>query len=640
MSKTNRRLAAIMFTDMVGYTALVQENEKKAKDYRDRHRVTLKDGVAEFDGTVLQYYGDGTLSMFPSAIQAVRSAISIQSRFQVDPPIPIRIGLHVGDVIEEEGGIFGDGVNVASRIQSLSVPGAVLISEKIFDEIKNQNDLDSVSLGSFELKNVREPVGIYAVSAEGLTVPSPREVGPSLKKNRKSVAVLPFVNTSRDEENEFFSDGISEEIISALSKIDGLQVTARTSSFAFKGKNTDMRDIGNELGVDTLLEGSVRRAGEKVRVTAQLINANDGFHFWSEVYDKKLEDIFAIQDEISRAIANKLRLHFGSKTEAAPSHNFEAYQLYLKALFHWNKWTPVDGRKALQLLEEATRVDPDFALAYAWQAFCYTYLGSMGQLTPRKAFPIAKRLTAKAFELRGAIAEAYIADGLIALFYDWEWDLAGMKLRKALEISPSFALGHQLYGLYLRIVGEVENSVAEVELAHELDPMSAIISWALAETYFGARRVQDALHQCRQTLLIDPTFRAAKNLLAAIQIEMGELDKAITLLEETRKEIGDELKGWTLLGYAYAVAGRREEAEACVRKLQQLQERDKDAQLSVDFAVVHKGLGDLDSVFRYLNEAVEEKVGGLVFMKTHPWWDPLRADPRFKEILRRIGFEK
>jgi len=563
----------------------------------------------------------------------------MQHELQREPAIPLRIGLHVGDVIDEGGEVFGDGVNVASRVQALAVPGSVLISSKVHEEIRNQADISAVKLGAFELKNVRHPVEIFALSVYGLRIPNRAELSNQAVKYGRSIAVLPFVNMSHDPENEFFSDGISEEIINALTRVEGLKVTARTSSFAFKGKNADMREIGNELGVEALLEGSVRRSGSRIRVTAQLINAQDGFHAWSEVYDRQLQDVFEIQDEISRAITDKLRLHFskGSGKAASTPANLEAYQLYLKALHHWNRWTPADGRAAIALLEQAVALDPGFALAYAWQAFCYTYLGALGQLSPSKAFPIAKGLTEKAFALDGAIVEANLASGLIALFYDWDWGLAGERIRKALEISPGYATAHHLYGLYLTIMGNPEEAVAEFEIAHKLDPMSPALSYVLAEGYFHARRFHDAVQQCRQTILLNPTFRAAKNLLGWLYIGMGEVDKAITLLEKTREEIGDELRGWSQLGYAYGVAGRRADAEACIRKLVLLQEKDPDTELSIDFSAVYQGLGDFDLTFQYLNEAVDRKLGGIIFMKTHPGWDAIRGDPRFKQLMQRIG---
>jgi tetratricopeptide (TPR) repeat protein len=283
------------------------------------------------------------------------------------------------------------------------------------------------------------------------------------------------------------------------------------------------------------------------------------------------------------------------------------------------------------------KIDPGFALAYAWQAFCYTYLGATGQISAKKAFPVARRLTEKAFELQGAIAEAHLASGLIAMFYDWNWDQAGRSIRKALEISPGWAVGHHLYALYLSIMGRQEEAVTAMELAHSLDPMSSIMNYALGETYFCARRFHDALSQYQHTLDVNPNFRAAKNGLGYVLAEMGEFEKATNILKQVREEIGDELKGWTELGYVYAKSGRKQDAEECVRKLLLRQERDPDADLSIDLAVVYLGLGDFDNVFRYLNEAVDRRYGGVLFVKSNPGWDSLHSDPRFALLLQRIG---
>ena len=272
LQNATRRLSAIMFTDMVGYTALVQEDERQAKEHRDQHRALLNDAVNRFGGKILQYYGDGTLSTFASAVAGVRCAVWIQQMVREKPSVPLRIGLHLGDIIEEENAVFGDGVNIASRIQSISIPGAVLISGKVYDEIKNHHDLSALRMGEFVLKNVKRPLEIYAVNAEGLKTPGPHDLDGARADTRSSIAVLPFVNMSADSENEYFSDGIAEEIINALTKVANLRVTARTSSFMFNGRNNDIREIGKQLNVHKVLEGSVRKAGDRVRITAQLIN--------------------------------------------------------------------------------------------------------------------------------------------------------------------------------------------------------------------------------------------------------------------------------------------------------------------------------------------------------------------------------
>ncbi|HLG39861.1 MAG TPA: adenylate/guanylate cyclase domain-containing protein, partial [Chitinophagaceae bacterium] len=311
-----RQLAAIMFADMTGYTAMMQDDEKKAKTLRDRQRHVLETLIPAHNGKIIQYFGDGTLSVFSSATDAVKCAIKIQDELQKEPKVLLRIGLHSGDISYDKEGVYGDSVNLASRIEALSVPGAVLISDKVFDEVKNQSDIKTTALGKFNLKNVKRQVEVYAVANEGLIIPTPAQTGVKAGAE-KSIAVLPFVNMSTDPENEYFSDGISEEILNALTKVEGLQVTARTSSFSFKGKNEDVRQIGNKLGVATVLEGSVRKAGKKIRITAQLINTTDGYHIWSENYDSDLEDIFEVQDEISLKIVNRLKENFaiGKKPE-------------------------------------------------------------------------------------------------------------------------------------------------------------------------------------------------------------------------------------------------------------------------------------------------------------------------------------
>jgi TolB-like protein len=303
--------------------------------------------------------------------------------------VDVRIGIHIGDVTIEEGQIFGDGVNLASRIESLGVPGCILISDKVQDQIKNQDGIQTQALGQFEFKNVDRPLQIHAVSNTGLIVPRRQDLQGKVKTPHNRIAVLPFVNMSADPENEYFSDGITEELLNALTKIENVQVTSRTSVFAFKGKNVDVRDIGLQLQVDRILEGSVRKSGNRIRVTAQLINAADGYHIWSENYDRDLIDIFTIQDEISTIIANKFRSNLQDdqlKTKSSSPANIEAYTLYLKGLHFWNKLTPADARQAIQCFERALLIDSEYAQAYAMCAAAYSYLGSSGQLTPHVAF--------------------------------------------------------------------------------------------------------------------------------------------------------------------------------------------------------------------------------------------------------------
>ncbi|MGZ8525274.1 MAG: adenylate/guanylate cyclase domain-containing protein [Chitinophagaceae bacterium] len=358
-----RQLAAILFADMTGYTALMQENEQLARNKRRRLKEVLESTVGQYNGKILQYYGDGSLSIFNSAIDSVGCAIDIQQQLQQEPKVALRMGIHTGDVIVEEDAIYGDGVNLASRIESLAVAGGILISEKVNDEIKNHSAFSTREMGYFELKNIKQPVRVFAITNNGIAVPGRDELRGNTKQTKNRLAVLPFVNMSADPENEYFSDGITEELLNALTRVDGLQVTSRTSAFAFKGKNHDIRDIAIQLNVDKVLEGSVRKAGNRVRITAQLINAADGYHIWSENYDRDLTDIFEVQDEISAIIANKLRenLSLTESTEhlvKAPTTNVTAYTYFLKGLHFWNKLTPADCRKAIECFGQAIELEP------------------------------------------------------------------------------------------------------------------------------------------------------------------------------------------------------------------------------------------------------------------------------------------
>ena len=288
---SNRQLAAIVFADMVGYTSMVQQNEKKARSKRNQLRKSLEEQHQKFDGRIVQYYGDGSLSIFSSAVNAVRCALAIQRDIQRDPDLNLRIGIHLGDIILDAEGAFGDGVNLASRIENLSVSGAVLLSDKVQYEIRNQSDIKTRSLGIFKLRNVAQPVELFVVDDPDLVTPV-RSMLPNVKDQFiSSVAVLPFLNLSSDPENQYFSDGVAEEILNALMAIDGLKVIARTSSFVFRSTDLDVREIGTKLQVKNVLQGSVRRTDKRVRVTVQLVNTVDGTQIFSEKYEGDLGDI-------------------------------------------------------------------------------------------------------------------------------------------------------------------------------------------------------------------------------------------------------------------------------------------------------------------------------------------------------------
>ena len=362
MTTGTRQLAAVMFTDMVGSTALMQQNETLAVRKLERFRNCFEQSISRHQGKVIQFYGDGVLSVFTSALQAVRCAIDSQTQYLQDPRIDVRIGIHTGEIMMDGAGAYGDGVNIASRVESLAVPGSIFISEKLFHDIQNQQDIQTRALGFFELKNVNQPMQVYAIANDGVIVPNRDEVRGKLKQTVNAIAVLPFASLSADPENEYFCDGLTEEIINVLAKIEGVQVTARTSAFAFKGRNSDIREIAAQLNVQKVIEGSVRKGGNKVRITVQLISAIDGYHIWSETYDRSLEDIFEVQDEIARSVANKLRSNLSESAHEqqlvkAPTENIEAYKKYLLGMSYWNSQSEDGIMSALPCFQEAVTME-------------------------------------------------------------------------------------------------------------------------------------------------------------------------------------------------------------------------------------------------------------------------------------------
>jgi adenylate cyclase len=637
--KEIRMLAAIMFTDMVGYTAMMQENERQAKILRDKHRNVLESLVAEHRGQILQYYGDGTLSIFGSVIEAALCAAKIQQELQREPKVPLRIGLHAGDVVYDDEGVYGDGVNVASRIENIAVPGSVLVSDKINDELKNHQELSTIFLGRYNLKNVKSPVKLYAVSAVGLTIPTAREIEGKTANSENSIAVLPFLNLSAERDNEYFSDGITEELLNALAKVDGLLVTSRTSAFAFKGKNIDIREIGRQLGVKTILEGSVRKYGNRVRVTAQLINADDGYHKWSETYDRNLEDIFSVQDEIANSIVEQLKktitLHIpADHLVKVATKNIDAYNLYLKGLYNWNKWSPDFMKKAIKYFEDAVSDCPDFPLAFARLSACYTFLGAAGFMSNKLAYSKAKEYALKAYELDESLVDAQISLGMVKYFNDWDWEGAEKCYLKALEINPNSAETHQYYSMLLTTLGFHKKALKEAELAYEIDPLNASISYILAFAFFNNNQFELAIEQHNKTLEIDSDFGDTWNSLAWMYLKEANYDKAIEILNKNLKESGPLNKAIAGLGYVYAKKGQPEKAKEFIKQLEQL---DSEAvPLDMDLAIIYSGLGEWNTVFNFLNSAVDKKLGGLNFIKGK-YWQEIHDHPKFKDILIRMN---
>lgn len=634
-----RQLVATVFADMVGYTALMQENEQLALEKRRRLKEAIDITVQKFSGRILQHFGDGLLLIFNSAIQAVQSSIEVQQLMLQEPKVNLRIGIHTGDVTLGDEGIFGDSVNLASRIESLAAPGSVFISEKVFDEVKNQEDIQAIEMGYFEFKNVKFPVRVFAIANKGLIVPLRSSLQGKTKQQLNRLAVLPFVNMSADVENEYFSDGITEELLNALTKVEGLQVTSRTSVFAFKGKHQDIRDIAAKLNVDKVLEGSVRKAGKRVRITAQLINATDGYHLWSETYDRDLNDIFEVQDEISGIIANKLRENFSSTDSdnlvKAQKPNVDAYTLYLKGLYFRNKVTPADSRKAISYFEEAIAIEPNYAQAYAMMAGQYSYLGATGQMSPSKAFEQVYRHAEKALLIDNTVAEAHVARASAYLFYEWNWKKAYDELQKAINLNPSATATYQMLGFYYILTGEKEKALKVMEEAVQKDPLSPHINQYLGNVYIYLERYDDAILQAEKLLEMDPQMRIGLELKAwAIGLK-GDWNKALEIFEEVHRLTNHPLKGLMGVGVAAANLGMKEKAMDCIQKIEQRQREEPDAVLDGDLVGIWFALGNMDKVFYHMEQCVIKRAAPINVFLEYPTFKSIRKDPRLIALQRK-----
>jgi len=448
-----------------------------------------------------------------------------------------------------------------------------------------------------------------------------------------SVAVLPFANLSADPDQEYFCDGMAEEIINSLAQLDKLRVVARTSSFAFKGKNEDIREMGRQLGVETLLEGSVRRAGDRLRVTTQLINVADGCHLWSERFDREMEDVFAIQDEISLAVTDalKLRLLGEEKRKVVKRHteDFKAYRAYLKGRYHWFIRSSESIEKAIEYLKEAVAIDPEYALAYAGLADCYGVLPIYRPVAPEEVYPKAKAAAMKALELDDSLAEAHAAQACIMSNYEWDWAGAEREIRQAVELNPGYATAYQWAAEGLIALGRFDEAVEVMNKARELDPLSLFMNARVGMAFYYARRYDEAKAILETTLEVDPSFAQARYFLSLVYSMEERYEEAIEIIPE------ESFRAWVAV--LHALNGNTDKARDVMDDvLSRGSSRYHWPSVRASFCFA---LGDLDGCFEWLEKAVEEKDPRLQNMVRSPFTDSLRDDPRFNVILEKMGLE-
>jgi serine/threonine-protein kinase len=450
-----------------------------------------------------------------------------------------------------------------------------------------------------------------------------------------SIAVLPFVNMSGDRENDYFSDGITEELIHALANVEGIRVSSRTSAFAFKGKDVGVRKIGEELNVATVLEGSVRREGGRVRVTAQLVNAGDGYHLWSKTYDRELKNIFALEDELARSIAQALAPRLGAR-EPAPlvrpaTVSTAAHDAYLRGRYFWNQRTPESLRRAISSFQQAIAEDPSYALAYAGLGESYLLLAEYARTPVAEQLPKAKQAVQRAVELDATLAEAHAALGLIS-HYEYDWSTAEREYRRAIELNPQYATAHQWYSRLLRMTGRVAEARTEIDHARRLDPTSLIINSNSAEIHIAAHEYAEAIEDARKTLELDPHFDDVRGSLARAYAQTGRYAEALREIDALPRDLSLGLRGYVL-----AISGQRDAARRVLTEYMDQAGRGHISPSSV--ALIHVGLGDKDAAFAWLDKAYAEREPELGQLSGGPLWDSLRSDPRFARLLQRLHLE-
>lgn len=463
-----------------------------------------------------------------------------------------------------------------------------------------------------------------------------------------SIAVLPFLNLSSDKENEYFSDGLAEEIINALTRIANLRVTARTSAFVFRGAQEDVRKIGETLNVASVLEGSVRKSGNRVRISVQLIGVADGNNLWSERYDREMTDVFEIQDEISHAIVEKLRVKLAGDSSDGninPGHivkryteNLEAYDLYLRGRYELYKMTREGLDTSKSLFEEAIRLDPRYAPAHDGLAYCCYSEGFLGFVAPKDAMPKAKAAVRRAIELDETVAEAHATLGVILALYDWDWPGAEREMMRSIELNGASPGSRDVYAFYyLRPVGRIEDAVAEVQHALSLDPLSILFRVHLGFLYYLQRNYEHSIAQFRKVLEMSPQYYLAHAMMAPVYMQTGHFDAALECYAKAREadansKFVDSLEAMTL-----AAAGHRERAEEMLAVILKRSAHEYISPVSI--AYICTALGDFDAAFSLLDRAVHDRDPNILGLKSNPIFDPLREEPRYHALLKKMQLE-
>jgi TolB-like protein len=667
----------------------MEENEMATVKTLTAYRETIANQIQQHRGRVVDSPGDNLLAEFTSVVDAVQCAVEIQellksknAELPENRQMKFRLGINLGDVIEEGSRIYGDGVNIASRIEAMADPGGICISMSVYNQIKKKLVLDYEDLGEYSVKNISEPIRVYkvplereaAVSRVGAvkkvklrrwqwvaiaasmviiivagalliqhyvlrSVPiEPTSVERMADSNKtiNSLAVLPFINAGNDPDIEYLSDGITESLIYNLSQFPKLKVRSMNSVFQYKGQQTDAQTVGRDLNVKVVLTGRIVQRGQEVSISVELVDATDNSFLWGENYQRKFTDILAIQKDIGMNVSDNLRVQLGTgareRLAKRTTENSEAYQLYLKGRYHASQYTREGVQKGFALLTQAVELDPNYALAYVGLAY-FGIAATDWILPANDVMPRAKKAALKALEIDETLPDAHSMLASVYVWYEWDWEAAEKEFKRSFELDPDHLNAHDFFGLYLGGMGQFDRAIAEVQRAIEIDPLSSEASWFLGEVLYFAGRYDEAITQYLKTLDLNPYYWPAEVDIARVYLQKGQYAEAIALLKKIIESGVSNPSPTAYLGYALALAGQKKDAE---KILEEFTTESQDIFISpLYFAFIHIGLGNIDQAFEWMDKSFEERSWYIPFLKVMPEYDPLRDDPRFAVLLKK-----
>jgi len=628
-----RRLAAILAADIAGYSRLMGEDEPATVRDLKGHQAVVLPMVATHGGRIIDTAGDGILAEFASVIDAATCALDIQSvmaaRNQAVAEarrMQFRIGINLGDVIYDDYRIYGDGINVAARLEGLAEPGGILISHAVYEQLRDRLDAGFDDLGEQALKNIARAVHIHRLR------PSSARAAPAAPASTpadKSIAVLSFVDMSPERDQEYFSDGIAEELLNLLAQVTQLRVIARTSSFSFKGRNVPIEEISRKLSVSHVLEGSVRKSGNKVRITAQLVRASDSAHVWSATYDRPLGDVFAVQDEIAATVVEQLKIRLLGATPKAKETAPAAYALFLQARQLSRHTTATGFAKALDLVQRALEIDPDYAPAWALKSALHGAYADYALAPAEEAYRQARVAAEQAVALDPGAAVAHVQLGYIARSHDRDQAAAARHFQRALALAPADLGTLGSAAKLLRSLGRAEAALSVLEYVAAHDPANASTYFGLGITHFMTGHCEPALESLHVALALAPGMIAAQALVGLALLQQGHAERALAAAGQEP----DEAHRLIARAMILHSLGRAAESDAALAELIDKYAGDS----AYNIAYVTAWRGEHDRAFEWLDKAVEYGDPGLCEIAVQPEFASLHDDPRWLPFLRRIG---